>query len=109
MAECRARVSVLIVLAARAALVGGLLVSSCGDRGGSASFGAIRLVDIYKPEMLHAGAGSGPPAKKTEWRFDGPSPVPPPKELAATRGWEAGLNVSGFTIRDGKLTGRSSS
>ena len=105
----RSRVDALVVVAAGAALVAGPLVSSCGGRSAPASVGAIRLVDIYKPEMLHGSVASSTPPRKTEWRFDRPSPAPPSKEFAATRGWEAGLNVSGLTIRDGVLRGSSSS
>jgi len=67
-------------------------------------------VDLYKPEMLR---GSAPAAtrtvKRTEWRFDGAPPTPAPASFASTRGWEPGLGISGLTIRDGRLTGRSSS
>lgn len=87
-----------------------VLAGSCAGRAASPGAVAIRFVDIYKPEMLH---GSAPPAprapKKIEWRFDGAPPVPAPKDFASTRGWEAGLGISGLTIRDGRLAGRSSS
>ena len=68
----------------------------------------IRLVDVFKPEFVSGGAGT--PARaiaKTEWRFDGPAPTPPPKMFAQTRGWEAGPGVSGLTIREGRLIGRA--
>jgi arylsulfatase len=95
------------------AIVGALVAmtaGSCTGRATSQGAATIRLVDLYKPEMLR---GSAPPsvrgAKKIEWRFDGPPSTPPPKEFAPTRGWEPGLGISGLTIGDGRLTGRSSS
>ncbi len=70
----------------------------------------MRFVDLYKPEMLHGSApASAKPAKRTEWRFDGEPPAPAPKEFVETRGWQAGLGVSGLAIRDGRLTGRTTS
>src|SRR5262245_3589870 len=86
------------------------MVASCAGKASSPSLATVRFVDLYKPEMLH---GSGPrstkPTKRTEWRFDGDPPAPAPKDFAGTRGWEAGLGVVGLTIRDGRLTGRSTS
>jgi len=85
--------------------------NSCAGRATSApAAAAIRLVDLYQPEMLH---GAAPVAvrkpKGIEWRFDGAAPASAPKDGTATRGWEAGLGISGLAIRDGRLTGRSSS
>ena len=87
-----------------------MLAASCAGRASSATSAvAIRLVDLYKPEVLHGSASVATrPPKKIEWRFDGPAPTPPPKDFTATRGWEAGIGISGFTIRDGRLTARSS-
>jgi hypothetical protein len=79
-------------------------LSGCGRS--SAAPAVIRLVDVYKPEVLHGTAAAARVAPKNEWRFDGPVPVPEPKEFAATRGWE-GHSVAGLTIRDGKLTGKT--
>jgi arylsulfatase A-like enzyme len=70
--------------------------------------GAIRLVDQFKPEFVRGGAGTpGRAIPRTEWRFDGPAPTPPPKQFATTYGWESGPGVGGLTIRDGRLMGRS--
>src|SRR5438552_15425419 len=68
----------------------------------------IRLVDAYKPEVLHGTATAARTAPKNEWRFDGSEPVPAPKDFAATRGWE-GHGISPFTIRDGHLVGKAAS
>ena len=84
--------------------------ASCAGRASSPGTVTIRFVDLYKPDVLHGtAAASTPLLKKTEWRFDGPPPATAPKEFASTRGWEAGLGIAGLTIRDGKLTGRSTS
>jgi arylsulfatase A-like enzyme len=68
----------------------------------------IRLVDAFEPALVRGGAAA--PARaipRTEWRFDGPAPSPPPKQFAGTYGWEGGPGVNGLTIRDGRLAGRS--
>jgi arylsulfatase A-like enzyme len=70
----------------------------------------VRLVDLFKPEVL-----SGAPAEsqrqipRTEWRFDGDPPAPPPRTAPATRGWVAGPGVAGLALATGRLTGRSTS
>ena len=100
-----------VLAAARlsSALIAAFAVS-CAGRAAAPGATAIRLVDLYKPEALH---GSAPPAgnsaAKVQWRFDGAAPANPPKEFAATRGWEPGLGISGLAIRDGRLIGRSTS
>ena len=69
----------------------------------------IRLVDVFEPGFVSGGAGATRTIPKTEWRFDGPEPAPPPKMFPQTRGWEGGPGVAGLMIRDGRLTGRSTS
>lgn len=94
------RLALLVLVAA---------MPACG-RSSAPAQAAIRLVDLFKPGVLHGEVqASQRPVKPTEWRFDGPEPAPPPKELAATRGWQAGANIGGLAIRDGRLTGRTSS
>ena len=87
-----------------------LTTASCsGGRTSAPSPAAVRFVDLYKPEMLRGSVpASTKEAKRTEWRFDGEAPTPAPAVFAATRGWEPGLGISGLAIRDGRLTGRSS-
>ncbi len=86
-----------------------LTLATCGrftapETGNS----TIRLVDAFKKELVSGGPGSGSRAiPKTEWRFDGEAPTLPPKNFVETRGWEAGPGVTGLTIRNGRLTGRS--
>src|SRR5262249_24793243 len=87
-----------------------LPVAACLSGRAGPSPAVVKLVDLYKPEALHGGGGAAAKArKKTEWRFDGADPKPAPKEFAKTRGWEAGLGVSGFAIKDGQLTGKTTS
>jgi arylsulfatase A-like enzyme len=84
--------------------------ASCSGRVSSTGAAAIRLVDLYKPDSLHGSApASTQPPTRTEWRFDGPIRTPAATEFASTRGFQAGLGVTGLTIRDGRLTGRTSS
>ena len=69
---------------------------------------AVRLVDLFKPESVSGGAPkSERELPRIEWRFDGPAPAPAPKEFAETRGVQAGPNLQGLAIRDGHLTGKS--
>jgi hypothetical protein len=58
--------------------------------------------------VVDAAAPVAAPAR-TEWRFDGPAPVPAPAARAATRGWEGGPGVTALTITNGLLTGRTTS
>ena len=84
----------LIVAAACAVAV------SCGGGTRSSSTAApIRLVDEFKPEAI-SGGGGAPPREipRTEWRFDQP----------VKDKWEAGPGVTGLTVRDGRLSGRTS-
>jgi arylsulfatase len=68
----------------------------------------IRLVDAFKTELVSGGPTSGGRTiPRTEWRFDGAAPTPAPKNFIETRGWEAGPGVTGLTIRDGRLVGKS--
>ena len=59
----------------------------------------IRLVDLFKPEIIGGGGAPHREIPRTEWKFD------------ANDGdkWEAGPGVVGLTVRDGRLTGRTSS
>src|SRR5437763_16497718 len=83
-----------------------LLLAACSHSAAPAS--VIRLVDVYKPDVLHGTAAAAPAPPKNQWRFDGAEPAPAPKDFAATRGWEA-KNVSPLTIRDGHLTAKTTS
>ena len=90
-------------------IVSALALATCGrftaPETGNAT---IRLVDAFKKEFVSGGPGSsGRSIPRTEWRFDGASPTPAPRNFVETRGWEAGPGVAGLTIRDGRLAGKS--
>src|SRR5690242_16599014 len=93
----------LLAVAAFAFL--GSLLAACSHS--TASSTVIRLVDVYKPDVLHGTAAAATAAPKNEWRFDGAEPTPPPKDFGTTRGVE-GKNVS-LAIRDGHLAGKTTS
>ncbi len=81
------------------------LLGGCRGPGRSAPV-SLRLVDLYKPELVSGRAADGPPPARTEFRFDGP---PPPSDAKhrATRGWDALNGISGLAVRDGHLAGRA--
>lgn len=84
-----------------------LAAAACTPKPTAPAPTTVRLVERFKPEVLQ---GEAPPARdlpRTEWRFDGPEPTLAPKELAATRGWRAGINVSWLEVRNGRLAGRA--
>jgi hypothetical protein len=82
---------------------------SCGGREETAAPLAIRLVDRFDAKSVVDPVAPAAPPARTEWRFDGPAPEPPPPAFAATRGWEAGPGITGLTITQGTLTGRMTS
>lgn len=83
---------------------------SCGRTGDPPSTPlAIRLTDLFNEKSVIGATTPTPPTARTEWRFDGPAPVPAPKAFTATRGWEAGPGIAGLTITNGTLTGRTTS
>lgn len=101
------------------ALAGGVLLSAACTRPAPAP-NAIRLIDGFQAKFVEGGTGkTPPPLRRTEWKFDGPAPAPPPAApgpagspppppaFPATRGWEAGPGIEGLAIRDGLLVGRT--
>jgi arylsulfatase A-like enzyme len=71
---------------------------------------ALRLTDLYKPELVSSRVAPSAPQARTEWRFDGPAPAAEAGEKPkspATRGWEAFNGVTGLAIHDGRLVGRT--
>jgi arylsulfatase A-like enzyme len=97
------RKPLLILLALVAAAPG------CSREAAEDAHTTIRLVDLFKPENVSGAPTTARDLPKTEWRFDGAAQVPAPKEFAETRGVQAGANVQGLIIRDGHLTGRTTS
>lgn len=86
-----------------------LLATSCGSgRDATQTAPAIRLTDLFTEQHVVNAVAPAPPPSRTEWRFDGAPPSPAPAAFAATRGWEAGLGVTGLAISNGQLTGRTS-
>ena len=67
---------------------------------------AVRLVDLFEPDVVAGSPVVDPPAR-TEWRFDGALPDDVEVDFADTGGVEAGPGVSGLEIRDGRLVGRT--
>ncbi len=87
-----------------------VLALSCGRTSESPSTPlAIRLTDLFNEKSVIDAVKPTAPLARTEWRFDGPPPVPIPAPLSATRGWEAGPGVTGLAITNGMLTGRTTS
>ncbi len=90
-----------------ATVVAALFLAGCGRSEPPAI--AVHLVDHYSPAALHGEfIGRSPRRERTEWRFDGDAPGGVAEKLAATRGWEAGHAVSGLTVHNGLLMGKSS-
>ncbi len=74
------------------------LLLGCRSGGSSSSPQVIRFVDLYGPDTVEARAPAVAPPAPTELRFDG---------SVATPSWKAGPGVSGLTVRNGKLFGRT--
>jgi hypothetical protein len=82
---------------------------SCG-RAPAGSTGVHRLVDDLKPEMVQGRpADTKPPEPAGYWNFKEGTASPVPKEAPETLGWKTGVDVAGLTVKDGHLTGRSTS
>ena len=82
---------------ARCAAVIALAAASVACRGRTPSEAApLRLVDLYRPEVVE-GRAAGTPRPSFEWRFDG---SPPPA-------FQASAGVTGLGVRDGRLAGRA--
>jgi arylsulfatase A-like enzyme len=58
---------------------------------------SVRLVDLYKPEVVDARQPAAAAPSRFEWQFkDG------------TQGWQAGIGITGLAVKDSRLVGRSS-
>jgi len=67
-------------------------------------------VDSFDKNFVEGSpATTASSAPRVEWRFDGPPPSAPTTAFAATRGWEAGPGVDGLAVREGRLSGRTTS
>jgi arylsulfatase A-like enzyme len=94
---------VAIVLAGAAGTVG------CGASAPGDAAVAIRLVEQFKPESMSGAAPNDGSKARQEWTFDGQPPSNLPKPQAATWGFEAGRGIAALAIKDGRLTGRTTS
>jgi arylsulfatase A-like enzyme len=83
---------------------------SCRGGSGAASPGTIRLVDLFKPEVIQGSVAAGESqVPRIEWRFDRPAQHPAPAGARATQDFQGSPGVQGLAIRGGRLTGRSGS
>lgn len=80
---------------------------ACAGGGDEPEAAAIRLIDRFDATLVSGSAPASASARRTEFRFDGAAPVPPPATFAVTRGAEAGPGVAELVVRDGVLAGRS--
>jgi arylsulfatase A-like enzyme len=81
--------------------------AGCGSRTPAGPAPTLRLVDLFEPAAVSGGAAATREIPRTEWRFDGEPPQPPRGPGAETRGWQAGPGVAGLTLREARLTGRT--
>src|SRR5436309_2947007 len=82
------------------AAVGALaLASACGRSASRSTPTVVRLVDVLKPESITGAAATHRDIPRTEWRFDAPG----------RDKWDAGPGVTGLAVRDGHLTGKTTS
>ena len=47
-----------------------VLLSACARSSDQPPATAVRLVDVYKPEMVEGRSSSAPGRPRTEWRFE---------------------------------------
>ena len=92
-------------LAARIGM-GALLLAGCS---GQASDGpvAVRIASVFEDDPEGVPVERSAPLPRVEWRFD--TPEGQKGKSSATRGWKAAQGVSGLTVREGRLTGRTTS
>ena len=84
---------VAVVIAGLAGLLG-----ACG---GSTDVSAVRLVDEFSPELVSGAPKTVKAGKPIEWNFR--------ESDSGTLGWTAGRGIAGLRVRDGVLTGRTTS
>jgi arylsulfatase A-like enzyme len=95
------RVHLSLTPSTRRALIAGAIAgaAACNARQSSTSTpAAIRLVDEVKKETIAGGGAPHRDIPRTEWRFDQPV-----KEK-----WDALAGVAGLAVKDGTLSGRTS-
>lgn len=84
----------------RSILVGvcSAVMAACG--GGSSDVASVRLVDLFKPDMVQGVPSAAAPPASAHWDF---------AEDQGLQGWAAAYGVADLKLVDGKLTGRSTS
>src|SRR5205814_8402190 len=65
---------------------------------------AVRLADLFRPDLVTGRAPLPPPPPPMQWRFDGLAGTD-----AAGAGWEAGPGIDGLEVAGGRLRGRTTS
>ena len=86
--------------------MGGLLLAGCGGQASDGSV-AVRIASVFEDDPEGVPVERSAPLPRVEWRFD--TPEGQKSERSATRGWKAAQGVSGLTVREGRLTGRTTS
>jgi arylsulfatase A-like enzyme len=96
------------IVATGLAIAAAAASSGCGAQPPDEPASTLRLVDLFEPAAV-TGSAAGPAREipRTEWRFDGEPAQPARGPASATRGWQAGPGVAALTLRDGRLTGRT--
>lgn len=80
------------------------LLAACGGSSGTT---VIRLVDRFQEDMVRNSPTQVARSKSTDvWNFAEPGENSS-SEGSATLGWKTGIGVTGLTVRDGRLRGRS--
>jgi arylsulfatase len=78
-----------------------LVLFGCGGGGQPP---VVRLVDEFDADSVQGAPTSKAPEPQALWNFSEPGEADSP-----LLGWKAGIGVSGLTVVDGKLTGRTTS
>jgi arylsulfatase A-like enzyme len=81
---------------ARACAFGLVLAAGCGHE--AAPPAPLRLIDLFRPELVENRVEPVATSSPLEWRFGGST---------GAGGWTAGSGVSGLAVRDGRLIGRA--
>ena len=84
------------------------VLSACAAPVSTNAPTTLRLVDLFEPSLVD-GKAVAPAARapRTEWIFNRPAEPGVPEKLAPTHGWEAPAGISGLAVREGRLTGKS--
>ncbi len=86
--------------------MGALLLAGCSGQESDGSV-AVRIVSVFEDDPEAAPVERSAPLPRVEWRFD--TPEGQKGKRLATRGWKAAQGVSGLTVREGRLRGRTTS